>query len=124
MTRLTAKDTYMPNTNAGLGDFELKLAIYDKLGKLEDLEDALGCPIDVLFKALKQGVYELDERGLIHHFKVSYVDDRNLILVYYAWGDDEYAQFKYFKLENFGKKTPGGWALNKEDLEKGEQTKC
>ena len=28
--------------------------IYDKLGKLEDLEEQLGCPLDVLFKALKQ----------------------------------------------------------------------
>ena len=28
--------------------------IYTKLGKLEDLEDDLGCPLDVVFKALKE----------------------------------------------------------------------
>lgn len=28
----------------------------DKLGKLEDLEEELGCPLEVVFKALKEGV--------------------------------------------------------------------
>ena len=28
--------------------------IVDKLGKLEDLEEQLGCPLEVVFKALKQ----------------------------------------------------------------------
>lgn len=27
-----------------------------KLGKLEDIEDELGCPLDVVFKALKDGI--------------------------------------------------------------------
>lgn len=124
MTRLTDKNTHMPNTAAGLEDFELKLAIYDKLSEVEDIEDALSCPIDVLFKALKQGVYEIDDRGYIYHSDVSYIGRKYLVKVYYAWGDDEDAQFKYFKFEDYGKKTPGGWALTKEELEKGGQTKC
>ena len=31
--------------------------VYDKLGKLEDLEEQLGCPLEVVFKALKDGIY-------------------------------------------------------------------
>lgn len=43
------------------------MAIVAKLGKLEDLEDELGCPLDVVFKALKdkeiivKHTYGLDE---------------------------------------------------------------
>ena len=37
-------------------DCELTLAI-DKLGQLEDLEEQLGCPLEVMFKALKSGIY-------------------------------------------------------------------
>ena len=29
--------------------------IFNKLGKLEDIEDELGCPLEVVFKALKNG---------------------------------------------------------------------
>ena len=32
--------------------------ITNKLGKLEDLEDQLGCPLDVVVKALKEGIYK------------------------------------------------------------------
>ena len=31
--------------------------IHDKLSKLEDLEDELGIPLEVLFKALKDGIW-------------------------------------------------------------------
>ena len=34
-----------------------RLAVDNKLGKLEDLEEQLGCPLDVVFKALKIGIY-------------------------------------------------------------------
>ena len=30
---------------------------YKKLGKLEDIEEELGIPLEVLFKAMKDGVY-------------------------------------------------------------------
>jgi hypothetical protein len=30
----------------------------EKLGKLEDLEEQLGCPLEVVFKALLNGIYE------------------------------------------------------------------
>lgn len=35
-------------------------ACIDKLGKLEDIEEELGCPLEVVFKAITQGIsYEL-----------------------------------------------------------------
>ena len=34
-----------------------RLAVDDKLGKLEDLEEKLGCPLEVVVKALKIGIY-------------------------------------------------------------------
>lgn len=41
-------------------DVDLSLLV-DKLGKLEDLEEQLGCPLEVVFEALKQGyIYVYD----------------------------------------------------------------
>ena len=34
-----------------------RLAVDNKLGKLEDLEEQLGCPLEVVVKALKIGIY-------------------------------------------------------------------
>ena len=40
---------------------EVKLEAYfeavDKLGRLEDIEEQIGCPLDVVFKALKHGIF-------------------------------------------------------------------
>ena len=43
-----------------------RLAVDNKLGKLEDLEEQLGCPLDVVFKAIKNGIY--DKKGF--HYTV------------------------------------------------------
>ena len=52
MSRLTMKlDEGFYVSNAPCTD-DLK----NKLGKLEDLEDDLGCPLDVVFKAIKNGL--------------------------------------------------------------------
>jgi len=72
MSRLTKKiDEGFYVSNAPCTD-DLKY----KLGKLEDLEDELGCPLDVVFKALKNGIYEefgdllYDGENLkLHHIK-------------------------------------------------------
>lgn len=40
--------------------------IYTKLGKLEDLEEQLGCPLEVVFKAIENGIViigDLKENG-------------------------------------------------------------
>ena len=34
--------------------------LLDKLGKLEDLEEQLGCPLEVVVKALEYGIYAKD----------------------------------------------------------------
>lgn len=44
------ENLYHPNTNVS------RTQIYDKLGKLEDLEEELGCPLEVVFKAIEDGI--------------------------------------------------------------------
>lgn len=52
MERLTGKwkDDYTP-------DLSTTQQCLNKLGKLEDLEEQLGCPLEVLGKALRVGIY-------------------------------------------------------------------
>ena len=50
MNRLSYKELmsdYYPNENI------LDIDCFDKPGKLEDLEEQLGCPLEVIFKTLK-----------------------------------------------------------------------
>lgn len=49
MNRLTKKDTRMVNVFRE-SDW------YNKLANLEDLEEQLGCPLDVVFKAIEDGI--------------------------------------------------------------------
>lgn len=67
-------------------------AVVEKLGQLEDLEDELGCPLDVVVKALKEGVYFNFYRNTYREF----IEPSELSLkfsVYYyciyfeQWGD-------------------------------------
>ena len=63
MSRLTKKGTRMVN------DFR-EADWYNKLSNLEDIEDELGCPLDVVFRALKNGI--IDEEN----------EDRDIMLVH------------------------------------------
>ena len=58
MSRLTNKvdGKYYPIMNQ-YGYDNVRNEIYNKLGKLEDIEEEIGCPLDVVFKALKNGIY-------------------------------------------------------------------
>lgn len=38
-----------------------KSLMLHKLGKLEDIEEQLGCPLEVVFKALENGIYTIDK---------------------------------------------------------------
>ena len=62
MERLTYNEVlakqYYPNENIDNEE------IFNKLGKLEDIEEELGIPLEVLFKALLNGI--LDEDGRYH----------------------------------------------------------
>lgn len=54
MSRLTEKSTnydfYFPKKKVSILDLS------DKLGQLEDIEEELGCPLVVVFEALKEGI--------------------------------------------------------------------
>ena len=67
MSRLTKK--FNDNSGYEVKEYgtefnEVKLNAYldavDKLGKLEDLEEQLGCPLEVVVKALEYGIYAKD----------------------------------------------------------------
>ena len=47
-----------------------KHAAIKKLGKLEDLEEQIGCPIEVLFRALEQEMIYTAFDNKPHHFMV------------------------------------------------------
>ena len=109
MNRLTNKadGKYYPIMNQ-YGYDNVRRDIYNKLGKLEDLEQDLGCPLDVVFKALKEGiVYEENNK---------FITDKCIALHFIAY-EKEWAliydiDFMYSHLLKDYKKT---WWL-KEDL--------
>ena len=78
MNRLTK---YEPNTGSmfpyRLKDEELstKLDSIHKLGELEDIEEELGIELEVLFSALKNGVYYFASDGQLIHDYVWLEDD-------------------------------------------------
>ena len=121
MNRLTK---YLPNINSmipyRLKDEELstKLDSIHKLGELEDIEEELGIELEVIFSALKNGVYYLTPDGQLTHEYVWLVNH------YVTAGVPEkiYFSFKTF-LENktllfadYGKT----WAVNKKVFAKEE----
>jgi len=55
MSRLTYKDTKVSGGYNAVDTDEYACVV--KLGKLEDLEDKIGCPLDVVFKAIQNGIY-------------------------------------------------------------------
>ena len=64
MNRLIKKNKY--------GEFEpiKHNEVCDKLGKLEDIEDELGCPLEVIFEAINNGI--IDKKGKTRHASLSY----------------------------------------------------
>lgn len=88
--------------------------IHDKLSKLEDLEEELGIPLEVLFKVLKDGIYRLYEEPEDEEKYIYYLDP---IIMYDEWRecwifyDDSKCQV--YCLKDYGKT----WALTKEELE-------
>ena len=62
MSRLTNKDLVYIGRINGKTLFD---KVYNKLGKIEDLEQDLGCPLEVVFKALMNGI-KVDDTGLVN----------------------------------------------------------
>lgn len=57
MNRLTRKEGAIYYIADSAFPYAKIFDINQKLGKLEDLEEELGCPFDVVFKALTEGVH-------------------------------------------------------------------
>jgi hypothetical protein len=87
--------------------------IYNKLGRLEDLEEQIGCPLDVAVKALLNGVYESytdygDNNSIkIRHRKVRGIERDGLSVINTICGSpecDDWFEYKDYKKTWFLKK--------------------
>ena len=65
MNRLTKKMMIQDGYRLVQNDACYELYAINKLGKLEDLEDELGCPLEVVFKALNEGII-INEEGFVN----------------------------------------------------------
>lgn len=70
--------------------------IENKLGKLEDLEEEIGCPLEVVFKALANGVYYEDVANCMKYMAVDLHlnSDGEYVLFF---DDEEYLLTKNYK---------------------------
>ena len=80
----------------------------EKLCQLEDIEEELGIDLTTLFKALKNGIYYIDEHIQI---KIIFSDDNRLYITNNAIM--VYATKTWLEFKDYGKT----WALTKEELE-------
>ena len=75
--------------------------VYNKLGKLEDLEEELGCPLEVVFQAIKEGI--VFEHNVIHQTIKSksthlfYFQNKWIIRAYVKIANSENAYDRYLK---------------------------
>ena len=100
MNRLTA-DVYI--------DTDLIKDIYCKLERLEDIEEELGCPLEVMFKALKQKfVYNIENEKI--ELLLVLLSNKSNDLYLYGFVEDT-TQEVYLSLKDYGKT----WMLTKEE---------
>lgn len=80
-----------------------------KLGQLEDLEERIGCPLDILIRLQHQHLYYA-EKGL---YMFEYIDfwKYEIVRKKYIDEDDLTGYYEYIPLENYGKT----WWLDEED---------
>lgn len=90
MSRLTKK---LDNKYYERVDNVMNLEIVDKLGELEDVEEELGCPLEVVFKALKQGyIYSnntFDKDGVLNDVELVYDDMESENQEFFLRGGDK-----------------------------------
>lgn len=82
MSRLTRKKydgetLYGSPIGIKCDDFDQLQNVYNKLGKLEDLEDELGFPLEVVFKAIEQDEIYVKFFDEIQHWSPIKIDLRN-----------------------------------------------
>ena len=77
LTKELLKDSYVLNPQENIPNVIVEGMIYNKLGKLEDIEEELGCPIEVYVKLHKIAkIY--DEQG--NPLKIRQVIDENIVI--------------------------------------------
>ena len=64
LTKESLKNSYVLNPQPNIPSVIVEGMIYNKLGKLEDIEEELGCPLEVIEKALSNGIYIACSEGL------------------------------------------------------------
>lgn len=95
---------------------ELRVSVMNKLGQLEDIEERIGCPLDVFFKVFKKGIYVRNETTN-HKLEFWYPQEIKVI--------DAGLQWDICKINNKANKYVGcfnykkTWALTREELENG-----
>ena len=77
-------------------DSRISQAIRNKLGQLEDLEEKLGCPLEIVFKALINGVYYEDVANHMIYMPVDlHLNLEGEYVLYFS--DEEYLLTKNYK---------------------------
>lgn len=119
MSRLTKKDykewVYEVGTTINQKASEHLNYINHKLGKLEDIEDDLGCPLEVREKTLDTFYcpeFEKDNK-LLNYYVYAFNNEELFIRLIYSQYDEYYNEETTISLDNY-KKT---WWLSKEECE-------
>ena len=108
MERLTEKSKY--GYRAKDGDYKFAT---QKLGKLEDIEEELGIPLEVLFKALKDGIWvkhrPFENKDITFYKNCELQYQLNTWVFWIGEPDNEFVRIlKEYKF---------GWSLTSEELE-------
>ena len=88
----------------------------EQLGKLEDLEEQLGCPLEVVFKALKEGeifvkkgycveageTYDLNKKFYIHNISYDEMSEEQLEECDYYKGYENSWKFIFYEYGSYG----------------------
>ena len=108
--RLTIRD-YFNIEHYTTKELATELDCIDKLGQLEDIEEELGIDLVTLFKALNNGVWEIDD----YTKKIKQTEIRGIELygLCAIWSPTIPECDYTLKYQDYGKT----WALTKEELE-------
>ena len=129
MNRLTKRDLIRNPSIIGVGNYYLMQELYvnerekvqvaiEKLAKLEDLEEELGCDLITLFKALKQGyIYVKLEDGIIKR-EVDMLDFKEGVrCVLFDKSCQVDNNLQCYDMLNYIQDYGKSWALTREELE-------
>lgn len=102
MNRLTKKfngEYYRKDADTIMFNSEIDYNAIQKLGKLEDIEEELGCPFVVVFKALKDGIIDIENNEHRHiHLRDNGINDYPKGWIFHTY------HFSYvFKLSDYQK---------------------